>query len=384
MNLEFATANRILFGPGTLKQVGPIAASFGKEAIIITGSNPDRAQPLFAELAAHGIEYSTFSVSDEPTVEDTLSILHATRNTQHDFVIAFGGGSVLDMGKAIAALLTNPGDPLDYLEVVGKGQPLKQPSASLIAIPTTSGTGSEVTRNAVLAVPEKGVKVSMRSPTMLPKVAIVDPLLTLSVPPNITAFTGMDALTQCLEPLVSSRANPLTDGIAWEGLRRASVSLQKAVEHGSDASARESMSFASLCGGLALANSGLGAVHGFAGPFGGMFHAPHGGICAALLAPVMEANLKALTERAPQHPALPRFTEIAQLLTGDRDATAADGVRWVADLTRTLKIQPLSAYEFSQSDFDSLIAKSQAASSMKANPIPLTDGELAKILEKAL
>ena len=319
-----------------------------------------------------------------PTDESRLPSIHASRITHHDLVIAFGGGSVLDMGKAIAALLTNPGDPLDYLEVVGKGKSPSQPSAPLIAIPTTSGTGSEVTRNAVLAVPEKQVKVSMRGASMLPRVALVDPLLTLSVPANVTAFTGMDALTQCLEPLVSSRANPLTDGIAWEGLRRAARSLQKAVENGSDAAAREEMSFASLCGGLALANSGLGAVHGFAGPFGGMFHAPHGGICAALLAPVMEANLKALSVRAPQHPALTRYSEIARLLTGQPDASAADGVRWVAELTRALQIQPLSAYEFSQSDFATLISKAQAASSMKANPLPLTDGELAGILERAI
>ena len=384
MNFEFATANRIIFGPGTLKQVGALAASFGTQAIVITGSKPDRAQPLFAELSANGVEYTTFSVSDEPTVDDALSIKSALRTPHSAMVIAFGGGSVLDMGKAIAALLTNPGDPLDYLEVVGKGKSPSQPSAPLIAIPTTSGTGSEVTRNAVLAVPEKQVKVSMRGASMLPRVALVDPLLTLSVPANVTAFTGMDALTQCLEPLVSSRANPLTDGIAWEGLRRAARSLQKAVENGSDAAAREEMSFASLCGGLALANSGLGAVHGFAGPFGGMFHAPHGGICAALLAPVMEANLKALSERAPQHPALARYSEIARLLTGQPDAGAADGVRWVAELTRALKIQPLSAYEFSQSDFATLISKAQAASSMKANPLPLTDGELAGILERAI
>lgn len=382
MNFEFATANRIIFGPGTLKQVGPIAASFGSHAIVITGSRPDRAQPLFAELSANGIDPTTFTVSDEPTVADTLAIKSAINNPQSAIVIAYGGGSVLDMGKAIAALLTNPGDPLDYLEVVGKGQPLKQPSAPMIAIPTTAGTGSEVTRNSVLAVPEQQVKVSMRGPTMLPKVAIVDPLLTLSVPPNVTAFTGMDALTQCLEPLVSSRANPLTDGIAWEGLRRAARSLQQAVENGSDAAAREEMAFASLCGGLALANSGLGAVHGFAGPFGGMFHAPHGAICAALLAPVMQANVNALRERAPRHPALARFAMIAEVVCDS--AQVEDGIVHIAALAQKLKIPPLSTYGLSRSDFATLIPKAQAASSMKANPIPLTDAELTAILEQAL
>ncbi|MFN8441505.1 MAG: iron-containing alcohol dehydrogenase [Caldilineaceae bacterium] len=384
MNFEFATANRIIFGPGTLKQVGPIAASLGKQAIVITGSKPERAQPLFDELSANGIDHTTFTVTDEPTVADTLAIKSAITNPQSAIVIAFGGGSVLDMGKAIAALLTNPGDPLDYLEVVGKGKPPSQASAPMIAIPTTSGTGSEVTRNSVLAVPEKQVKVSMRSPTMLPKVAIVDPLLTLSVPPNVTAFTGMDALTQCLEPLVSSRANPLTDGIAWEGLRRAARSLQRAVENGSDAAAREEMAFASLCGGLALANSGLGAVHGFAGPFGGMFHAPHGAICAALLAPVMQANVNALRERAPQHPALARFATIAEVVCDSSLVEVEDGIERIAALTKNLKISLLSSYGFSRSDFATLIPKAQAASSMKANPIPLTDAELTSILEQAL
>ncbi len=384
MNFEFATATRIIFGPGTLKQVGPLAAGFGIRALVITGSNPNRAQPLFDELTSHDVEYSIFSVADEPTVDDALQALHASRLTPHASVIAFGGGSVIDMGKAIAALMTNPGDPLDYLEVVGKGKSPSQPSLPMIAIPTTSGTGSEVTRNAVLAVSEKQVKVSMRSPTMLPRIAIVDPVLTHSVPPNVTAFTGMDALTQCLEPLVSSRANPLSDGVAREGLMRAGRSLQRAFVDGNDAEAREEMAFASLCGGLALANSGLGAVHGFAGPFGGMFHAAHGGICAALLPHVMTANLQALKERAPQHPALARYAEIAQFLTGHADASAEDGARWVANLARAVKIAPLSSYGFTQADIATLIPKAQAASSMKANPLPLTDNELALILEQAL
>ena len=218
------------------------------------------------------------------------------RREQCDLVIAFGGGSAIDAGKAIAALLANGGELTDYLEVIGKGQPLRHPSVPFIAVPTTAGTGSEVTRNAVLASAEHQVKVSMRSPLMLPRLAVVDPELTLELPPAVTASTGLDALTQLIEPYVSIRANPLTDGFCLEGLRRVSRSLRRAYHAGRDITAREDMSLASLLGGLALANAGLGVVHGFAAPVGGMFHAPHGAICAALLPHGM----------AHQHPRLPR------------------------------------------------------------------------------
>ena len=198
----------------------------------------------------------------------------------------------------MAALLTNEGDLSDYLEVVGKGRPLQNPAAPCIAVPTTAGTGAEVTYNAVLGVPDQHVKVSMRSPLMLPRWAIVDPLLTHSMPPELTASTGLDALTQLIEAFVSNKANPLTDGVCREGLQRAGRSLRRAFEDGSDAEAREDMSLASLFSGMALANAKLGAVHGFAGPLGGMTDAPHGVICGKLLPYVMQANVRALQDRA--------------------------------------------------------------------------------------
>ena len=224
-----------------------------------------------------------------------------------------GGGSAIDAGKALAAMLTNPGEPLDYLEVVGRGQPLRQPSAPFIAVPTTAGTGSEVTRNAVLAAPERGVKASLRSPYLLPRLAVVDPELTLDLPPALTASTGLDALTQLIEPYVSVRANPMTDLYAVEGLRRAAEALPRAWANGDDREARRGMCWASLLGGLSLANAGLGAVHGFAAPVGGMFPAPHGAVCAALLAPAMEINVEALRRRAPESRALGRYDEVARL-----------------------------------------------------------------------
>ena len=268
-------------------------------------------------------------------------------------MIGIGGGSALDAAKAIAALLTNAGDLFDYLEVIGRAQPLVHPAAPCIAIPTTAGTGSEVTRNAVLSSPEHRVKVSLRSAYMLPRVALVDPELTYELPPSVTAATGLDALTQLIEPYVSPRANPVTDGMCVEGIRRAARSLRRAVENGRDTSAREDMALASLFGGLALANAGLGAVHGFAGPMGGMFPAPHGAVCAALLPHVMETNLRALRSRAPSSESLSRYSELGPLLTGRTQATADDAVQWIHELVTALHIPRLKSYGITSADIPS-------------------------------
>jgi alcohol dehydrogenase class IV len=277
-------------------------------------------------------------------------------------------------------MLTNPGNLLDYLEVIGKGKALSNPSAPFIAIPTTAGTGAEVTRNAVLASAEHRVKVSLRSALMLPKIALVDPELTYGLPSSITASTGLDALTQLIEPFVSMRANPMMDALCREGLRRVARSLRVACNNGQEPSAREDMCVASLFGGLALANAGLGAVHGFAGPIGGMFHAPHGAVCAALLPHVMRINIRALREREPGGKALARYDEIARVLTGEPEASADEGVEWVRELIAELKIPRLSAYGITAEHTDELVEKSMQASSMKTNPITLTANELREAL----
>lgn len=372
-----------MFGAGTLGKIGPIAAKMGGRALVVTGRNPDRAAPLLALLDEAGITCALFSVADEPTIAVAQQGAERARQAESQFVIGIGGGSVLDSGKAIAALLTNPGEPLDYLEVIGCGQPLAHPPAPTIAIPTTAGTGAEVTRNAVLASPEHRVKVSLCSPLMLPDVALVDPELTYSLPPAITAYTGLDALTQVIEPYVSHLANPLTDAICRAGIRRAARSLQRAYEHGDDPAAREDMALASLFGGLALANAKLGAVHGFAGPFGGMFHAPHGAVCAALLPHVMAVNVAALRARAPDNPALARYDEVARLLTGDAGASARDGVTWVVALVRALDVPGLGRYGLAEPEYDALIEKAGRSSSMKGNPVSLTPEELRDILARA-
>lgn len=384
MRFEFATATRIVFGAGTLHEVGSLASALGRRALVVGSSSPARLAPLLDRLHTHSITTTTFMVDHEPTV---ALVLAGTEQAQHagcDLVIGMGGGSVIDAGKAIAALLTNPGDPLDYLEVVGRGQPLTTPAAPYIALPTTAGTGAEVTRNAVLSVPEQRVKVSMRSPLMLPRLALIDPELTLSLPPTITASTGMDALTQCIEPYVSPAATPLTDGFCREGIARAARSLRQAYHHGDDLSARTDMAIASLCGGLALANAKLGAVHGFAAPLGGMFALAHGVVCARLLPFVMAANVQALQARAPDSPALARYDQIAQIVTGQHTARAADGVMWVQQLGTELGLPSLSESGITVADIPAVVAQARRSSSMQGNPIMLTDAELTDILQHAI
>ncbi|MCL4506008.1 MAG: iron-containing alcohol dehydrogenase [Chloroflexi bacterium] len=384
MQFEFATANRILFGPGALQQVGSIAAGMGRRALVLTGWTIDRSRIVTDILAAHDVTAIMQQVSGEPTIDFVKAMTDLARSERCDLVVGFGGGSAIDSAKATAALLTNGGEPLDYLEVIGKGKEITQPSAPWIAIPTTAGTGAEVTRNAVLASPEHHVKVSLRSPYMLPRVALVDPQLTHSLPPAVTASTGMDALAQLIEPFVSIRANPIADAFCREGMVRAARSLRAAYEHGDDAVAREDMAMASLLGGLALANAGLGAVHGFAGPVGGMFPAPHGAVCARLLPPVMSINVTALREREPENVALRRYDEVARILTANPAASAQDGVIWVQELYEFLKIPPLSSYGITEQHLDDLVEKSAVASSMKANPIKLTRDEMREMLELAL
>ncbi len=255
-----------------------------------------------------------------------------------------------------------------------------------IAIPTTAGAGTEVTRNAVIISPENKVKVSLRSPLLLPRLAIVDPQLTRDLPPAITAATGLDALTQLIEPYVCTRANAMTDGFCLEGMRRVARSLKRAFENGAmDAAAREDMALAALLGGLALANAGLGAVHGFAAPIGGMFpRAPHGAVCAALLPRVMRVNLRALREREPASPALRRYGDVARILTGNEKASADDGTEWVVDLCGALRIPPLGFHGIGGDDIPLLVQNASRASSMKPNPIALTSAELTDIVRAAL
>jgi len=384
MRFEFATATRIIFGAGSLSELGAIASDFGQKAFIVTGVAEDISRPILKNLEECGISIVNFRVHGEPTIDLAQDALGIARSTRCDLIIGIGGGSAIDTGKAVSALLTNKGDILDYLEVIGRNQPLVEPAMPFIAVPSTAGTGSEVTKNAVLLSPESQFKVSLRSPLMLPKIALVDPELTYSLPFDVTARTGMDALVQVIEPFVSIKANPLIDAICREGISRAGRSLQRACENGADVQAREDMALTSLFGGLALANAGLGAIHGFAAPIGGMYKAPHGAVCARLLPIVMDVNVHALLKRNPDHIALGRYREVARLLTGRENASLNDGIRWLEELCRSLKIPGLDAYGIEKKDHETLAVKAQLASSMKGNPIKLEHEELLEILERAM
>jgi len=384
MRFEFATATRILFGEGSVRDAAPAASAMGRRVLLVTGASAGRAAPLRASLEAAALTCLPFAVAGEPTIGLTREGADHARRERCDLVIAIGGGSAIDAGKALAAMLTNPGDPLDYLEVIGGGRPIEHPSAGFIAIPTTAGTGSEVTRNAVLGSPSDRVKASLRSAGMLPRLAVIDPELTYGLPRAVTASTGLDALTQLIEPYVSVRANPMTDQFCVEGMRKAAAALPRVWDDPGDRAARAGMSWASLLGGLSLANSGLGAVHGFAAPVGGMFPAPHGAVCAAVLPHAMAINVEALRQRAPGSEALRRYDEVARLLSGRAQATAEDGVQWIAQICRKLEIPPLRTYGVSGADVPELVDKAAKASSMKGNPLVLSAEELREIIARAI
>lgn len=383
-HFEFATANRIVFGPSTSETIPEIAQRLGSRALVAVDVAPERAQTILDGLATRGVTCEIFAVNGEPSVETVSEGVAVARAAECNVVVAVGGGSVIDTGKAVAALVANGGQPLDYLEVVGLGKSLTRPSLPMIAVPTTAGTGAEVTRNAVLKVTDERVKVSLRSPYMLPTASVVDPLLTVSMPPGVTASTGLDALTQCLEPYVSSSANPLTDAIALAGLQRAARSLRTAYADGADVTARVDMALASLFGGLALANAKLGVVHGFAGVLGGMYPAPHGIVCARLLPFAVEMNVTALESRQPGSPILSRYADVARVVTGNTAASVADGVAWIQDLCADLAVPGLAEFGMKQDDFLEIVTMSQKASSMRGNSLPLLDEELTSILRQAM
>lgn len=381
---EFTTAGRIVFGSGCSRSIGALVSGFGRQVLWVTGSSDRQAGWLGPQLEAAGLVVTRLAVAGEPTVQLVESAAAVARSTGCEVVLGIGGGSVLDTAKAIAALAVQPADAFSYLEVIGRGRPLDRPALPCIAVPTTAGTGAEVTKNAVLGSPAHGVKVSLRHPSLLPRVAVIDPELTLSLGPDVTAATGLDALSQLIEPFVSPRANPLTDSFCREGLRRIRVALPAVLHDPHDLVAREGMSLASLLGGLALANAGLGAVHGFAGPLGGMFPAPHGSLCGILLAPVMEANIRSLIRGSGPAASLDRYTELARLLTDQPDAEPAAGAAWVRSLVESAGIPRLAAWDITAGDIPGIVSKALQASSMKANPVPLGDSELGEILASVL
>jgi alcohol dehydrogenase class IV len=374
MGFDFTTAGRVVFGAGrAAAELAPLVAGLGTRPLVCTGAHPDRQAALIATLPA---PHAVFPVAGEPTVDVLRAALAAAREHGADVVVGLGGGSPVDVAKAVAVLLRNAGDPVDFLPVPGPARGLTRPGVPCVAVPTTAGTGSEVTANSVFAVPEQRVKVSIRSPLMLPTVAVVDPVLTLGCPPAATASSGLDALTQCLEPFVSVKANPVTDGLAREGLRRAARGLRRAYADGADLDARTDLAICALLGGMALANAKLGAVHGFASVVCGLVDVPHGMACAALLVPVVEANVRA--GAAPE-----RYREAARLLTGRPDATVADGVAWLRETVELLRVPRLGAFGLRPEQAGEVVAKTMTASSTQGNPVVLAEERLRTILAEA-
>jgi len=381
MKFDLFFPNRIIFEEGIRSQISSLVSSIGQFPLLLHSKNHPLIPEILNDLHSAGLETITFPISGEPDLESVTSAVAFGKQKIIDSVISIGGGSVIDTGKVVAAMLTNPGEITDYIEVIGSNLPLKNKPLPFIAVPTTSGTGSEVTKNAVIAVPEKRIKVSMRSPLMIPQIAIIDPVLTASMPSSVTASTGMDAIIQLIEPFVSIKANPFVDGLCRVGIDRGANSLLYSVQNGKDLIARENMCFTSICGGLALANAGLGAVHGFAGVVGGMYSIPHGMICAALLAGTLRVNLEAIQKREPNSPAIKKFEELAVILTRNDNAGIYRCVEWAEHICQAIGIKQLAELGLGEGDFDEICEKAALSSSMKGNPILLEKKELLDILE---
>jgi len=327
-----------------------------------------------------------FHVAKEPTVE---LVQEATREAKGcGVVVAVGGGAAIDTAKAVSVMLTNGGadpDPLDFLEVVGRGLPIEKPGVPFIACPSTAGVGSEVTKNAVLGAGPQ--KVSMRSPFLVPSVAVVDPVLTVSCPKTTTAYTGLDALVQCIEPYCTHLATPLSDLYARQGIVYGARSLRLAFDEPQNLDAREDMSLCGLFSGVALANSKLGSVHGFAGVLGGMFPtAPHGAVCGRLLPPCWKSNYEACQSEGSEQSskALKRMEEVASLLLDRQNASVEEAHAWMRSLVEHLQVPGLRSWGMGEKDIPMAVEKSAGSSSMQGNPVKLSHGVLADILAEAL
>ncbi len=383
MTFDFTTPERIVFGVGCIQELPNLVLPWGRRALVVVGRSTNRAEPHITILSQTGMDVTRLQVEGEPTVDVARHGAELARRLEAELVIGIGGGSVIDAGKAIAALASNPGDPLDYLEIIGVAKPLPRPPLPFAAVPTTAGTGSEASRNAVLASPQHRLKVSLRSPLLWPRLALVDPSLALGLPPHLTAATGLDALTQLLEAFVSVRANPMTDILCRYSLPRVASALPRAFEDGTFLEARSDLALGALHSGMALANAGLGAVHGLAGPLGGQCGAPHGALCAALLAPVTAANILALRQRASESPILGRYGEVSRRIGVDRGETPEALVGFLEGLVSRLGIPSLAFWGVTEADLEEAIRKGQDSSSMKGNPIRLTDTELHGVLTRA-
>lgn len=387
MNFDFNIVPQIIFGRGQIGRLPQVIAHWGQAVLVVQPDHPGHeamAERLRDLLAGSRVAFHL--QGGEPTVSNVDGALAAARAHGAQVIVGLGGGSAIDCAKAVAALLTNGGQALDYMEVVGKGRKITKPAAPWVAIPTTAGTGAEATRNAVIGAPEQKFKASIRSEHMLARVALVDPELGVGVPPEVTASSGMDALCQVIEAYTSIGANPMTDALSLQGVALASRSLKRAYEDGQDIDAREDMALCALLSGITLSNAGLGAVHGFAAPMGANYPVPHGTVCAALLPHVIDANVAAM--RTQQHAGLKRYADIGRTMAGDSSLAEDQAIARCIDLTqgllRDLRIPPLSRFGLTEAGIPDMVALARKASSMRFNPVTLSDDALAEILRKAM
>jgi len=393
LRFDLLPTPQIKFGVGRLVELPECLKQLQMTKVLFVGSksalNQTRVKEILSELEKNeNIAFTTLEVRGEPDTTQVDRGVETGKEFQANGVIAIGGGSAIDLGKAIAGLLTNDGKAKDFMEVVGAGKKITRLPLPFLAIPTTAGTGSEATKNAVILSRDEKVKASIRSELLIPKMAIVDPELMVSMPKAVTASTGLDALTQLIEAYTSTKAQPLTDVLARMGLNRAIKSLVVAFEDGYDISAREDMAFAALLSGICLANAGLGAVHGFAGVLGGKLAMPHGVICGALLPLVIEENIKQMIKEVPFHRALTKYVRLAHLFGEPKSENyKTDALRLIErlkQLTAILKTPKLSSFGLTTKDFEKIIPLAMKSSSMKYNPVPLPEESLYAILQKAL
>ncbi len=380
-NFVFQTAGRVIFGIDSIKQLSGQIKNFGRKVYVISSQSSHLEDLLREELS--WCDLLIVPSHHEPDLIEVTRLSKSAQEFAPDCLIGIGGGSAIDIAKAVAAFSTNHHSPLSYLEVVGDARPLENLPTPVIAIPTTAGTGSEVTKNAVIGIPDRKIKVSLRSEKILPKIALIDPKLTLTLNPLISAYTGMDALTQLIEPYLSQKSNPFTDMLCVEGIRRVPEALIKVMENGSDIHSRSEMSYASLMGGMALANAGLGAVHGFAGVLGGMYSAPHGLICAMLLPAVFSINYEYISHNKMNSCLIDKMNKVSSILTRKSSAQARHGIDWLYQFSEKLGIPKLCDLGIQKADFPEIVKNAKLSSSMKGNPVQLPDEALYKILDSA-
>jgi alcohol dehydrogenase len=393
---SFAIARlpRVEFGSGAIARVPEIAAHYGKSLLLVTGRRAFVESPageqLFAALKARGLSWQHLRVGGEPSpqfVDEQVAALRGDGGANIDVVVGIGGGSALDAAKAIAGLLRPGNSVMDHLEGVGPVLPYRGPATPFIAVPTTAGTGSEATKNAVLSLQgEGGFKKSFRDDALVAEWAVVDPDLLATCPPELIAADGMDAFTQLLESFVSTRANPVTDALARSGIMAIKDSLLE-LHREQSAAARDRMAYASLMSGICLAQTGLGSVHGLAAPLGAFFPIPHGVVCGTLAATATAVNIAAMEAREPDNPALPKYAEIGRRFAMQKGLNGQDARQYLVTTLRQwqaqLQLPRLSAYRIASADFSRIVANSRG-SSMKTNPVVLTDAEITSILETRL